>query len=377
MPNNLQRPLRIMMVTHSLRAGGAERQLGYLARGLEERGHRVAVAVLRGPEGPASANDLRGPVCRPAGRGNYDPRLLFRIWRTIRRERPDLIQTWNPQTDILGGAAAVFAGCPWIIREPISGDFYRSGWKPRLRRLLAARASAVIANSAGGRRYWLERYPGKFLAVVRNGLPLEAIREVEPVARERLGLNPGQKLVLYAGRLTRQKRVDLILDAFSRIGPDPDAVLVICGEGEEEERLKNQAQELGLARRVRFEGVQAPERVWALMKSADLFVSFSDFEGMPNTVMEAMACGTSLLVSDIPAHREILDENAAALVDQGDAPAAAAALESLLSDCSAGLRRLRTAAARQTAMSWSISEMVSGYEKIYRLVPDGTGDRQQ
>jgi len=373
MANDLQRPLRIMMVTHSLRAGGAERQLGYLARGLEERGHRVAVVALRRPGEPDPAKDIRGPVCRPAGRGNYDPRLFFRIWRTIRRERPDLIQTWNPQTDILGGAAAVFAGCPWIIREPISGDFYRSGWKPRLRSLLAVRAAAVIANSAGGRRYWLERYPGRFLAVVRNGLPLEAIGEVEPVTRERLGLKPGRKLILYAGRLTRQKRVDLLLETFSRLGPDRDAVLVICGEGEEENTLKNRAAELGAAGQVRFVGVQAPERVWALMKTADLFVSLSDFEGMPNTVMEAMACGTPLLVSDIPAHREILDENAAALVNRGDAPAAASGLEFLLSDRSADLRRTRTAAARQQVMSWSISEMVSGYEKIYRLVLDVTG----
>ena len=99
------------------------------------------------------------------------------------------------------------------------------------------------------------------------------------------------------------------------------------------------------------------------MKAADAFVSVSYLEGQPNAVMEAMACGCPLVVSDIPMHREFLDEETALLVDPDDADAIARAIEAVLSDPEAARRRSEKA--RELAAQWSISEMAQQYDRVY------------
>ncbi len=358
---------RLMMVIPGLEAGGAERQLGYLARGLAKIGHQVHIVTVQKaatgqPAWPAGISlDWLG------GWSNYDPRLFSRLRRMVRETEPDLIQTWNPQTDILGGLAAVSGRCPWIIREPNCAQFYRKSWKAGARAFLGRRAAAVAANSSGGADYWRDLYPEKPGYVVPNGLPLEEIELAVPADREELGIGPGQKFVLYAGRLAQQKMVGRIIDSAAAVR-GTDFKLVICGRGKEQGKLETHAREIGVAGRVSFTGFVNTERVWSLMKAADLFISLSDYEGMSNTVMEAMACRTPLLVSDIPSHRELLDGGCAALVDPDDTSSAAAGISFLLSSRSAGLRQQRATAAREKVAGWSISALVAGYVRIYREI---------
>ena len=108
-----------------------------------------------------------------------------------------------------------------------------------------------------------------------------------------------------------------------------------------------------------------------MMKSADLFINFSDFEGMPNTVMEAMACGCPLLVSDIPAHREFLNEQSALIVDPRDGDAVAQALLFLLSDRGKARELARFAA--ELTSNWSINTMAQNYESLYSYVINAHG----
>ena len=88
---------------------------------------------------------------------------------------------------------------------------------------------------------------------------------------------------------------------------------ILCGEGPQRSELEVMRHKLGLDADVHFTGHLPAASVWALMKKASVFVSLSAYEGCPNTVMEAMACGCPLVLSDIPAHREILDESVCAL----------------------------------------------------------------
>jgi glycosyltransferase involved in cell wall biosynthesis len=99
------------------------------------------------------------------------------------------------------------------------------------------------------------------------------------------------------------------------------------------------------------------------MKRADALISLSRFEGCPNVVLEAMACGCPLVLSDIPAHREILDESSALFADPDDPDGAATALKETLARDD-GVRR-RARAARVRAAAYPLEATARLYEKLY------------
>jgi glycosyltransferase involved in cell wall biosynthesis len=164
--------------------------------------------------------------------------------------------------------------------------------------------------------------------------------------------------VLASGRLTRQKGLDLLLDAFARVAPRyPDWQLVICGEGHWRARLERQVAELGLRDVVDLPGAVDLPR-W--MDDAAVFVLSSRFEGFPLVLIEAMAKGLPVVSFDCPTGPGEIVENHrnGVLVPAGDVPALADALGALMAD--PALRARLGAAAAQDAR---------------RFTPDGIGAR--
>jgi len=358
---------RVLHLIPTLQGGGAERRLAHLASGLRELGWEVHAAFWR-----FGANlerlQANGAVLHPfPARGNYDPRLPWWTWRTVRRVRPRLIQTWLTPMDLLGGPVALLHRIPWVLTEISSGPAYEPVLRTRLRIRLAAHAAGILANSAMGCRYWRtwlgDRVPGY---VVRNGLPLEELAAVQALGPEESGLPPDQKLVLFAGRLAPQKNLENMLVAFREVLQRQPATLVVCGEGYQRPEVERWVRETGLAAHVRLLGYLPEQQLWRWMKRADVFVSVSFYEGMPNAVQEAMACGCPVVVSDIPEHREFLDEANARLAPPRAPGLIAAALCEVLADPAAA--RVRAERARQKALQWTILNMARGYDQVYRDV---------
>src|SRR5205085_2343578 len=113
--------------------------------------------------------------------------------------------------------------------------------------------------------------------------------------------------------------------------------------------------------RVRFAGYVRD--VWSIVKGADLFVSLSDFEGSPNSVLEAFAAGTPAVLSDIPAHRAIADEQSALFVPLHDPAATAAAIRRALDERAEAMARARNA--RKRVEPATIKTMADAYESVY------------
>src|SRR5206468_7040529 len=139
--------------------------------------------------------------------------------------------------------------------------------------------------------------------------------------------------------------------------------LVVVGDGPDRAEVINAMGRPELAGRIHVAGYRTD--VWNLMKAADVFVSMSLFEGHPNTVMEAMACGCPLVVSDIGEHREFLDVSCARLVPPNDSSSLANALIETLHARSEALGRAAVASTRVS--QYSVARTARQYDDIYKL----------
>jgi len=357
--------MRILHLIPSLSGGGAERQLSYLAPEMARVGHDVHVAYLYdGPQPPSWRGDNL-TLHRIAARHNHDPGILLQILQLIHRLQPDLLQTWLLQMDILGGLAAQLSGIPWALHEPTAAAAWKHPTvKIRLRHRLGTHAGAVIANSAAGYAHWQALKVKTPCYTVHNALPHAEIAQVIPINRATAGIHPQASILLFVGRFIREKNIMQMLTALSRIVSQRQAVAVLLGLGPLRQQAIDFARAHQLGDRMRFPGFS--NEVWAWMKAADVFVSVSEWEGRPNTVMEAMACNCPLVVSDIPQHREFLDDQLALLVNQRDPERIIDAILQTLDEPLAASRRAEKA--YQSVAALDIPPVTESWLRIYQAV---------
>lgn len=226
------------------------------------------------------------------------------------------------------------------------------------------RALRVVANSEGLADLAHRSAPDLRIDVVRNGIDLDLYCPPAGGRARRAGMR-----VLYTGRLVRKKRIRELVEAFAILRRNhPDSELLIAGFGPEREPLEALAAERGVADRVRFLGRLDEAAIVEALQSADIFVNPSEGEGLPNAVLEAMACALPVVLSDIGPHRELIGDGEAGLLCNGDAPSIAEALGRLAA--SPEMRERMGAAARQIVeREFGWSEMT---KRLVELFPGWT-----
>jgi glycosyltransferase involved in cell wall biosynthesis len=343
--------------------GGAERQLTLLAGAQMRAEIDVHVALIRGGPNLARLKASGATLHQLRAAGNHDPRMALGLARLVHSIAPSIIQTWLTQMDVVGGLVAMVSRVPWVLSERASEPAYRARRKERvLRPLVGAHAGAVVANSEEGLTYWRRKVrPRTQLAVVPNCLSLEEIEATPPADLRHIGLGPERGIVLFAGRLVPQKNLPLLVSILARSLPAEDAVGLLCGEGPDRQWLEAAIQREGLSDRVRSLGYRSD--LLSLMKRADVFLNPSTFEGQPNTVLEAMACGCPVIVSDIPEHRAFVDGSCAALVPLDSLDQWVAAVRAGLRQ--SGETRVRADQARRVARRYSPAATAEGYRVVY------------
>lgn len=363
---------RILHCIPNMLNGGAQRQLVLLAREQVSSGLEIHVALLH-PGPHAEPLERVGARLHWIGSGiNHDPRLLWRLVRLIRRVQPDVVQSWLTQMDLLSAAATRLTGTPWVLSERCSALAYPPSAKHLARILLARGADAVVSNSRGGDDYWRARLP-KYIPrhAVANGIPLAEIAKAEPISREALGLAPDDKIVLHVGRLSPQKNIETLVPALDEAARSVAMVAYLCGDGTHEAEAHRL---LGVAARSDIRLLGYRPDVLSLMKRADALVSVSRFEGHPNAVLEAAACGCPLVLSDIAAHREIASEESAVFVDLDSVHEVAAGIVRCLNE--PGEARRRAEKARARVEPFSTTEMARRYAEVYQGVQDRRATRR-
>jgi glycosyltransferase involved in cell wall biosynthesis len=362
--------MRILHCIPSMLGGGAERQLAYLAAEQSKRGYQVEVALLfDGPNG----DRLRCSgvtIHSLSHRGIHDPYLMIQLIRLIRSTRPDIVQSWLRQMDILGGMAAQWTRVPWILSERSSALGHPPSVKNRLRVWLGVRAQAIVSNSSGGDAYWeLCGYARARRHVIHNGLPWDEIDRIPSYRPDSGTLAEGQRIVLYAGRMSSEKNVNNMISGIREAAAQVSLSTYMCGEGVLQSEVEDLIHNDRLSGMISLQGYVTD--VWSWMKGADVFISLSLIEGQPNAVLEAIACGCPVVLSDIPAHREIVNAEMALFVNPHSPTEIS---EALITTLKAPVEARRRA---ELAKGWiadhTIPAMAEAYERVYRNVAAGRG----
>jgi D-inositol-3-phosphate glycosyltransferase len=263
------------------------------------------VRIEAGPAEPIEKEDIVG----------YLPGFATAMRDFVEREGRgyDVIHSHYWQSGWAGGLLARAMRLPHVVMFHTLGEMKNrariSEEEPTARihheRNVAHRATAVVTAS-DHERVLLERYYDAEAARMHTipcGVDLDLFRPLDQLdSRLKLGLDPAEPMILWVGRLEKLKGVDILVGALAQVERD-DFTLLIVGGDERAHSLKTellvQAEALGIARKLRFEGAVAHDRLPLYYSAADVCVVPSYYESFGLVAVEAMACGTPVVASRV------------------------------------------------------------------------------
>lgn len=363
-------PAKLLLVTHSLSGGGAERFAATLATHLDRARFAPAVAAATARHTYPLPDDVPVSTLGYAGLASL-PGAVRRLRHEIERLQPDVVLSNVLSTNGLTGAAlrGLARRPAWVARVG-NAPGAREPWLQRLwARRVYPLAHRVVSNSAEMASAVAAAYPGVRDRVVSLPNPtdfqrLEALAAEASIRRR----DPRRPTILWVGRLVEQKRPDLAVEALARVRERVDARLWLAGEGALEPALRRRIARLGLGS---GEGGSAVEMLgfcenpFPLMRQADLFLSTSDFEGLPNVLIESQGLGLPAVATRCPfGPAEIVAHGSTGLlVEPSDAGALAEAILELLGD---PVRRaaMGRAAAERARATFDLPRVLPRWESL-------------
>lgn len=342
--------------------GGGEIWLSILLAELQRRGHRVLL-LCKNEEVAERARTygIRAEVFTIGGDVVITDALRF-AWR-LRRERADAVLLTTFRKVFLGGMGARLARVPRVVaRVAVSTITPRNAlYRVAMRRWL----DAVIVNAEEIRAGFVSVMPeaaDQVITIFDGIVPPEATAPADALRNE-LGLPPDVRVIGTLARLERQKRIDRLLHALAALPADVHCI--IAGEGPDRAKLEALATDLVLSARVHFLGFRRDVRT--ILDALDVFVLTSDWEGLANSMLEAMAVGVPVISTRVSGANSALgmeaDGAAPGLVVDFDAAALSAALRQLLDD--AALRaRMGEIGRQRVRAKFDFARMVDAWEAV-------------
>ncbi len=308
--------MRVALLVTDLERGGTPLRLARLARGLRDADVGVHVGCLA-PPGPIS-HDLEAdgiPTYACDAAGPQDFMAFKRLADHVRRIRPDLIHATLMHANVAARLIGSSHGLP-VVTATATIEVERR-WHRAVESATTRVDAAHIVNSRAVARHVTRTLgiPAKQVFVVPPSL--ERIPQpLDPhAARDQLDIPPHEFVVAWAGRLDPVKRLDLIIQC-AEILTDLPTRFLLAGDGPYRTHLQKLLRLSSAADRIHLLGWQ--DNLLPLLSAADAFIFPSLTEGMPNAVLEAMACGVPIVASDIPVLRELSDDGQRFRIIAGD-----------------------------------------------------------
>ncbi|MEJ2480967.1 MAG: glycosyltransferase [Acidihalobacter sp.] len=356
----MSRPLTILHTEAATDLGGQERRILREMELLDRERFRPVYVCSPGGKSVPVAQELGIPTYTLRMRNSVDPVAIARLLGILRRERVDLIHTHSSRDAWVAGFAGRLARVPVVrtrhLRTPIGGPFV-------YHRL----ADRVIGVSEDVRQYLIgEGVPAAQVINIPTGVDLtrfDPARTDLAEVRAELGIPPQAFLVGIVSVLRHAKGHRFLIEAFARLhAQNPEARLLIVGDGPGWNNLETQVRELGLQDVVTMPGTRrdAP----AVLKALDVFVLPSTLEALGTAILEALAMGTPVLASRVGGIPEATGEDAGLLCAVGDVDCLAASLQRLADEPELR-RRLSEAGLRRVHELYDQRLMVKRIEALY------------
>jgi glycosyltransferase involved in cell wall biosynthesis len=396
-PAGTDRPARVLRVIARMNMGGPAHHVSLLSGRMDQRRFPTLLVSGRVAPGEGSSDHLAQrygarhavvPSLSPELRPVDDLRALREVARIARAFRPDIVHTHTAKAGMIGRLAAELTGGPKPIvihtyhghvlegyfSAPVAG-FYRA-----LEHAMARRSDRLIGVSTAtvDDLVRLGVAPREKFEVIPLGLELDDFLTLRPEPggpfRAEVGVQNGELLATWVGRLVPIKRVDVLLRAVaSARALGAPLRLAVVGDGDLRPGLEAQAAALGIAGHVAFLGYRRD--LQAIVAGTDVAVCTSDNEGTPVALIEAGAGARPLVATRAGGVPDVVVEGAGILAERGDHEALAAALARLAGDRL--LRRAMGATARaHVARRYRSQALVQRMTDLYeRLLAERAAGR--
>lgn len=364
----------VCQLLHSMRLGGAEVLAARIARNLRDKYRFVFVCLDElGTLGMQLQSE--GFSIQVLGRKpGVDWRSIRRLASILRQERVDLIHAHQYTPFFYGIAARLLCRHPSVLFTEHGRHFpdYRRWKRVIANRLLLERRDNVVGVGGVVRQALIanEGFSAETVGVIYNGIDLRPYTDGttdRSTVRAEWGVDADEIVILQVARFDYLKDHATALRMMKLLEPAvPRCRVVFVGDGTEMEKAREMVRELGLERRVSFLGMRTDvPRLW---RGADICLLTSISEGIPLTLIEAMAAGVPIVATDVGGVSEVVENGVSGLLaPRGNAEALASAILQLARDTDLRLRLSRAGLSRAHAQ-FSEEQMHASYRDLFDAV---------
>ncbi len=367
---------KLLFVISSLGGGGAERVMVHLINHLDKNRYDILLVIfeeiLDYQKDFGSTPEI---ICLDKTNRWHFFKIILKLRKIITHFQPNVVMSFLGYTNIVTVLASLFftrRKFDLILSErsypPKSSPTAHFDLLGRMLRIFAYRRADMIVCNSNHTKSAIEKdfhIRSEKVKTIYNPVTLQEIRAK---AQERVThsffQNEGAKVIIGVGRLAEAKRFDRLLRAFSLVRREEENVrLIIVGKGRLQRELEDLASQLKISEWVDFVGFQSNPYAW--ISKSDILVLSSDFEGLPNVLLEAMACGVPVVSTDcLTGPSEIITNGKnGILVPVSDEKELTEAVLTLLKD--EGLRRRFSIEGRKRAEDFRVEKIIPQYEKLF------------
>ena len=368
------RKMKIVFIIPSLAFGGAQRVLLHLINSLNKNKYSICLVLFQDILDYKGELHFSGEIVYLDKKSRWGfLKLIFKLRKTLKTYQPDTVLSFLHYTNIVTMIASLYAKRKFklILCERSYTPKYlakiRLGYLRRwLIKFTYRKADKILTVSKSIARVLEEDFNIKSekIKTIYNPIMLNEIKDkCQKEIKHPFFEDERAKIIICVGRLAEQKRLDILLRAFSFVRKRDNSVyLIIVGDGELRKELENLSSELRVNKWTDFVGFQSNPYAW--IHKADIFVLSSDFEGFPNVILESMACGTPVISTDCPSgpNEIIVNGQSGILVPTEDEKALAEAILKLLRNET--LRRTLSEEAKRRVETFRIEKILPQYEEV-------------
>lgn len=361
--------MKIAFITGSLGVGGAEKQILFLIRNLPPK-VGVKLFCLSGGELEKEATGIHYELrsCN-VQTGSILNKIRDLIWliRRINSNKPDIIHSQLPLTNIYAVVVSKFLRIPIIVNE-LGMGITRPKWEKALRPYVFKYADWVVCNAESIKKRMVEeeKVMSSKITVILNAVGKLTPLLTRSELRKQLGIETSTSICICIASLKPVKGIDLLMRAFISVANVyEDVYLLIVGDGPLRKRYEDFAYKSDVRKRVRFLGNRSD--IADLLNACDVYVSPSRAEGTSNSILEAMSLGLPVVATSVGGSKKLLDDGCGILVESEDVEGLADAINRTLTGGEKIEQQIGLATAR-VADGYGIDALVDSYCKVYKRI---------